>query len=86
MAATSVHKGCVQQATPFKAAATSVYGQIIKIDLTKKICRKLKGAAAGTATWQTNVGNKKGEVLISMVTDSQALVSLQPTADGLMRR
>lgn len=71
---------------PLKAAATSVYGRIIKIDSTKKICRKLTGAAAGTATWQTNVGNKKGEVLISVVTDSQALVSLQPTADGLMRR
>ena len=69
-----------------KAAATSVYGRIIKIDSTKKICRKLAGAAVGTATWQTNVGNEKGEVLLSVVTDSEALVSLQPMANGLMKR
>ena len=69
-----------------KAAATSVYGRIIKIDSTKKICRKLAGAAAGTAIWQTNVGNEKGEVLLSVVTDSEALVSLQAMANGLMKR
>ena len=50
----------------------------IKIDSTKKIYRKLAGDAAGTATWQTNVGN---EVLILVVTDSRALVSLQQMAD-----
>ena len=55
-------------------------------DSTKKICRKLAGAAVGTATWQTNVGNEKGEVLLSVVTDSEALVSLQPMANGLMKR
>ena len=69
-----------------KAAITSTYGSVIKIDSTKKICRKLAGAAAGTATWQTNVGNEKGEVLLSVVTDSEALVSLKPMADGLMKR
>ena len=69
-----------------KAAITSIYGRIIKIDSTKKICRKLAGAAAGTATWQTNVGNEKGEVLLSVVTDSEALLSLQPMANGLMKR
>ena len=42
------------------------------------------GAAARTTTWPTNVGNRKGEVLISVVTDSEALVSLQPMADELM--
>ena len=69
-----------------KAAITSTYGRVIKIDYTKKICRKLAGATAGTATWQTNVGNEKGEVLLSVVTDSEALVSLKPMADGLMKR
>ena len=59
---------------------------MIKIDSTKKICRKLTGAAAGTATWQTNIGNKKGEVLLSVMTDSEALVILKPMADGLMKR
>lgn len=69
-----------------KALVTSVYGRIIKLDSTKKICKKLAGAAAGTATWQMNVGNEKGEVLISVVTNSEGLISLQPMADGLMRR
>lgn len=50
------------------------------------ICRKLTGAAAGTATWQTIVGNEKGEVLISLVRDSVELISLQPIMDKLMRR
>lgn len=44
------------------AAATSIYGSILKIDSTKKICKKLQGAAANTATWATNVGNERGEV------------------------
>ena len=46
------------------AAATSVFGTILKIDSTKKVCRKLQGSAAGTASWATNVGNEKGEVVL----------------------
>ena len=45
------------------AAATSVHGSILKIDSTKKICKKLLGAAAKTANWETNVGNERGEVV-----------------------
>ena len=41
------------------AAATSVYGTVLKIDSTKKVCKKLQGAAAGTASWATNVGNER---------------------------
>ena len=66
------------------ATATSVYGKILKIDSTKKVCKKLAGEAARTATWVTNVGNKRGEVLISVVTDSEGLLALKPMADGLM--
>lgn len=68
------------------ATATSVYGKIIKIDSTKKICKKLVGASGGTATWVTNVGNERGEILISVVTVSESLPALKPMADGLMRR
>ena len=68
------------------ATATSVYGKVLKIDSTKKVSKKLAGAAAGTATWVTNVGNERGEVLISVVTDSEGLLALKPMADGLMRR
>ena len=48
--------------------------------------KKLQGAAAGTATWVTNIGNEQGEVLISVVTESEGLLSLKPMADGLMKR
>ena len=68
------------------ATATSIYGRILKIDSTKKVVKKLQGLAAGTATWVTNVGNEQGEVLISVVTESEGLLSLKPMADGLMKR
>ena len=69
-----------------RATATSVYGKILKIDSTNKVCKKPAGAAARTVTWVTNVGNERGEVLISVVTDSEGLLALKPMADGLMRR
>ena len=50
------------------------------------MCKKLAGAAAGTAAWVTNVSNEKGEVLISVVTASEALPALKPMGDGLMKR
>lgn len=68
------------------AAATSVYGSVLKIDSTKKICKKLQGAAAGTATWATNVGNERGEVVISVLTESEDNVALRQMACGLMDR
>ena len=58
------------------AAATSTYGSILKIDSTK-ICKKLQGAAANTASWATNVGNERGEVLQSVLTSSERVPALQ---------
>ena len=63
------------------AIATSVYGSILKVDSTKKVCKKLQGAAAGTATWVTNIGNERGEILMSVVTDSEGLMALKPMAE-----
>ena len=68
------------------ASITSVYGKILKIDSTKKVVKKLQGAAANTASWATNVGNERGEVLISVLTESESLDSLKKMADGLMER
>ena len=51
-----------------KAAVTSTFGEILKIDSTKKVCRKLQGASVNMAAWATNVGNERGEVLISVLT------------------
>lgn len=69
-----------------KACATSVYGNILKIDSTKKITRKLQGTAAKSASWCTNVGNERGEVLVSLMTTSESISNLQMMANGLMDR
>lgn len=68
------------------AATTSIYGSILKIDSTKKVCKKLQGAAANTASWATNVGNERGEVLISVLTVSEGMEGLRPMAQGLIKR
>ena len=68
------------------AQATSVYGSILKIDSTKKMVKKLQGTAAGTASWVTNVGNERGQVLVSVLTDSESSACLKPLADGLIKR
>ena len=53
------------------AAATSVFGSVLKIDSTKKLCKKLQDDAAGMASWCTNVGNERGEVVVSVFTVSE---------------
>jgi hypothetical protein len=68
------------------AALTSTYGRILKIDSTKKVCRKLQGKAADTASWATSVGNERGEVLLTVLTSSEGAPALKPLADGLVRR
>ena len=67
------------------AASTSVFGEVLKIDSIKKVCKKLQGAAANTASWATNVGNEKGEIVISVLTESESSDSLA-MAEGLMDR
>ncbi|KAK3546046.1 hypothetical protein QTP70_019962, partial [Hemibagrus guttatus] len=52
-----------------KASITSKFGNILKMDLTKKIIKKLSGHAKGTAPWLSSVGNKRAEILISVLTD-----------------
>ena len=68
------------------ASLTSTYGCILKIDSTKKNCKKMQGAAAGTANWATSVGNERGEVVHTIMTTSESIPSLQKLAVGLMQR
>lgn len=69
-----------------EAQLTSVAGDILKLDGTNKICHKLQGTAACSASWTTSVANESGEVLVSVLTTSEDRLSLQPMADGLMQR
>ena len=69
-----------------KASATSIFGSILKIDSTKKIAKKLQGKSANSASWCTNVGNERGEILLSLLTTSESLSNLGQMAEGLMDR
>lgn len=69
-----------------KASITSIYGSVLKIDSTKKICKKLAGDAAKSVNWITNVGNEHGQVLMSVATVSESTAELEKMANGLMER
>jgi hypothetical protein len=69
-----------------KASLTSTLGTILKMDSTKKVCKKLQGEAKGTASWATSVGNERGQVLQCILTTSEANDSLKEFAEGLMTR
>lgn len=68
-----------------KSGITSIFGNIIKMDSTKKIVKQLAGHSAGTASWVTNVANEKGQILMSVLTTCEG-VGLAPMAAGLMKR
>jgi len=68
------------------ATCTAIFGSVLKINSTKKVCKKLQRTAAGSASWCTNVGNEKGEVLISVLTESEGLEGLRPMATGIIKR
>ena len=59
-----------------QAAVYSIGGSILKIDSTKKVCKKLLGAATGSAMWATNVGNEQREVLTSILMESESMAGL----------
>lgn len=68
------------------ASCTAVFGSTLKLDSTKKVCKKLQGTAAGSASWCTNMGNEREEVLVSVLTESEGLEGLRPMAMGLIER
>ena len=68
------------------AQVTSTFGAVLKVDSTKKVVKKLQGAAADTANWATSVGNERGEIVMSVLTTSESAPSLKPLADGLVQR
>ncbi|XP_051915356.1 uncharacterized protein LOC127596645 [Hippocampus zosterae] len=68
-----------------KGRLTSIFGNILKMDSTKKLTKKLAGESAGTAAWVTNVGNEYGQVLMSVLTAAEG-EGLSAMADGLVRR
>ncbi|XP_019633279.1 PREDICTED: uncharacterized protein LOC109476717 [Branchiostoma belcheri] len=79
-------RGIYMRLPALKAALTSTFGNILKIDSTKKVCRKLQGESAGTAEWSTNIGNERGQVLQSVLTTTEGKDALEAMASGLMKR
>ncbi|XP_056120618.1 uncharacterized protein LOC130097702 [Rhinichthys klamathensis goyatoka] len=68
-----------------KARVTSVFGLILKMDSTKKVTKKLAGAASDTAAWATDVGNEHGQVLNCVLTAGEGEGLLRMAA-GLVER
>lgn len=64
-------------------SVTYTFGSILKIDSTKKMIKKLAGQVLSTTSWVTNVGNKHGAVLMSVLTASEG-VGLTEMANGLI--
>ncbi|XP_051795185.1 uncharacterized protein LOC110962328 isoform X2 [Acanthochromis polyacanthus] len=64
-------KDIISRMDHIKATITSVFGSILKMDSTKKITKKLAGAAKGTALWLTSVSNELGQILISVLTTQE---------------
>lgn len=50
-----------------KATITSTFSEVLKIDSTKKILRKLAAENRNSANWQTNVGDEYGAILQSVL-------------------
>ncbi len=75
----------LQRLDEIKATITSQYGQIFKMESTKKVARKLAGRSYGTATWATNIGNEHGQVIMSVLTASEGF-GLGPMIEGLIKR
>ncbi|XP_021331250.1 uncharacterized protein [Danio rerio] len=70
----------------YRTQIMSTFGQVLKYDSTKKICKKLSGDGKGTAEWCTNVANEHGQILISVLTCEESLEKMRPMAEGLMER
>ena len=68
------------------ATCTAIFGNVLKIDSTKKVSKKLQGTAAGSASWCTNIGNERGEVIVSVLTESEGLEGLRPMATAIIQR
>ena len=68
------------------ATCTAIFDNVLKIDSTKKVSKKLQGTAAGSASWCTNIGNERGEVLVSVLTESEGLEGLRPMATAINQR
>lgn len=68
------------------AEVTSVFGEILKIDSTNKVLKKLSGDANNSATWVTNMGNEYGAILQCVVTSSESNEGLGVMAEGIRKR
>ena len=64
----------------------TVFGTVLKIDSMKKRMRKSTAMEEGCAKWMTNVRNERGKILVTVFTVSESTRSLQPMANGLVKR
>ncbi|XP_054881977.1 uncharacterized protein LOC129356413 [Poeciliopsis prolifica] len=84
VAAVRVRQDVLSRLPEVRAKITSVFGSVLKMDSTKKVTKKLAGAAANTAGCWTNVSNEHGQVLASVLAAAEGR-GLWPMAAGLVR-
>ncbi|XP_043078372.1 uncharacterized protein LOC122327230 [Puntigrus tetrazona] len=68
-----------------KASITSIFGNILKMDSTKKITKKLAGHGRGTALWVTSIGNEVGQIVTSVLSVQEG-PGLSRMVAGVMER
>ncbi len=67
-----------------KASVTTLFGQVLKMDSTKKNLRKLADQARSTTARASTIGNEHGHVLMSVLTASEGW-GLMKMAEGLVK-
>uniref|UniRef100_K1Q5S9 Uncharacterized protein n=1 Tax=Magallana gigas TaxID=29159 RepID=K1Q5S9_MAGGI len=74
----------MQRIKEVKTNLSSLLGNILKIDSTKKVVKRLAGESSKTAMWATNVGNEYCQLIMSVLTTGEGF-GLSPMIHGLIR-
>ncbi|KAK3536064.1 hypothetical protein QTP70_026481, partial [Hemibagrus guttatus] len=64
----------------------SVFGTVLKMDLTKKVVKKLSGEGQGSAEWFTSIANEHSQIVSFVLTCEESTEKLEPMCRGLMER
>ena len=82
---TSYAQNVSSRMNSLKASITPVFGEVLKIDATEIVCKKLARECANSASLALNIGNERGEIVQSVPISSESTLSLQPLANGFVK-
>ena len=81
-----VHKGYIDEAPPASCHCNFSVWEYTEDRLDLESLQEAARSCSWNSHMGTNVGNERGEILMSVVTDLEGLLALKPMADGLMKR